>query len=142
MGNFNAMMLLFFSSCYDICAINILSFYFLVPQRRGSDGSQVPLAPLACQEADQLDGVQEGSEEEDSEEEEEVRISPRSDSPRGERWTPEKSGKKTLILTLTLNTEQIAALAAFFQPCSLRIPSVLAIIPGASLRDTSLFRKM
>ncbi|TSN21173.1 Rho guanine nucleotide exchange factor 2 [Bagarius yarrelli] len=51
-------------------------------QRRGSDGSHAPLAPLACQEPDQLDGVQEGSEEEDSEEEEEVRISPRSDSPR------------------------------------------------------------
>ena len=36
---------------------------------------------------DQLDGVQEGSEEEESEEEEEadvVKVSPRSDSPRGE----------------------------------------------------------
>lgn len=60
-------------------------------QRRGSDGGQGPLAPLACQEAvDQLDGVQEGSEEEDSEEEEEVRISPRSDSPRGEVQRPVK----------------------------------------------------
>ncbi|XP_058274528.1 rho guanine nucleotide exchange factor 2 isoform X2 [Hemibagrus wyckioides] len=60
-------------------------------QRRGSDGSHVPLAPLACQEADQLDGVQEGSEEEDSEEEEEVRISPRSDSPRDLQDIPEES---------------------------------------------------
>ncbi|KAL6467620.1 hypothetical protein MHYP_G00232970 [Metynnis hypsauchen] len=61
-------------------------------QRRGSDGSQGPLAPLACQETvDQLDGVQEGSEEEDSEEEEEVRISPRSDSPRDLQDIPEES---------------------------------------------------
>ncbi|MCJ8744813.1 hypothetical protein PDJAM_G00122870 [Pangasius djambal] len=60
-------------------------------QRRGSDGSHTPLAPLACQEADQLDGVQEGSEEEDSEEEEEVRISPRSDSPRDLQDIPEES---------------------------------------------------
>ncbi|XP_060761676.1 rho guanine nucleotide exchange factor 2 isoform X1 [Neoarius graeffei] len=60
-------------------------------QRRGSDGSHVPLAPLACQEADQLDGVQEGSEEEDSDEEEEVRISPRSDSPRDLQDIPEES---------------------------------------------------
>ncbi|XP_046732205.1 rho guanine nucleotide exchange factor 2 isoform X2 [Silurus meridionalis] len=57
-------------------------------QRRGSDA---PLAPLACQEADQLDGVQEGSEEDDSEEEEEVRISPRSDSPRDLQDIPEES---------------------------------------------------
>ncbi|XP_072524942.1 rho guanine nucleotide exchange factor 2 isoform X2 [Salminus brasiliensis] len=55
--------------------------------RRGSDSSQGPLAPLACQE----DGVQEGSEEEDSEEEEEVRISPRSDSPRDLQDIPEES---------------------------------------------------
>ncbi|GAA6099769.1 rho guanine nucleotide exchange factor 2 isoform X4 [Tachysurus ichikawai] len=60
-------------------------------QRRGSDGSHTPLAPLACQEADQLDGVQEGSEEEDSEEEGEVRISPRSDSPRDLQDIPEES---------------------------------------------------
>ncbi|XP_066512370.1 rho guanine nucleotide exchange factor 2-like isoform X1 [Hoplias malabaricus] len=61
-------------------------------QRRGSDGGQAPLAPLACQETvDQLDGVQEGSEEEDSEEEEEVRISPRSDSPRDLQDIPEES---------------------------------------------------
>ncbi|KAL7851584.1 hypothetical protein AOLI_G00219400 [Acnodon oligacanthus] len=61
-------------------------------QRRGSDGGQGPLAPLACQETvDQLDGVQEGSEEEDSEEEEEVRISPRSDSPRDLQDIPEES---------------------------------------------------
>ncbi|XP_017547276.1 rho guanine nucleotide exchange factor 2 isoform X1 [Pygocentrus nattereri] len=61
-------------------------------QTRGSDGGQVPLAPLACQETvDQLDGVQEGSEEEESEEEEEVRISPRSDSPRDLQDIPEES---------------------------------------------------
>ncbi|XP_053342502.1 rho guanine nucleotide exchange factor 2 isoform X2 [Clarias gariepinus] len=60
-------------------------------QRRGSDGGHIPLAPLACQEPDQLDGVQEGSEEEDSEEEEEVRISPRSDSPRDLQDIPEES---------------------------------------------------
>ncbi|KAI4892485.1 hypothetical protein NFI96_027971, partial [Prochilodus magdalenae] len=61
-------------------------------ERRGSDGGQGPLAPLACQETvDQLDGVQEGSEEEDSEEEEEVRISPRSDSPRDLQDIPEES---------------------------------------------------
>ncbi|XP_062843701.1 rho guanine nucleotide exchange factor 2 [Trichomycterus rosablanca] len=60
-------------------------------QRRGSDGSHASLAPLACQEADQLDGVQEASEEEDSEEEEEVRISPRSDSPRDLQDIPEES---------------------------------------------------
>uniref|UniRef100_A0A673XXY5 Rho/Rac guanine nucleotide exchange factor 2 n=1 Tax=Salmo trutta TaxID=8032 RepID=A0A673XXY5_SALTR len=61
--------------------------------RRGSRGSNEdipsPVAPLACQEpVDQLDGVQEGSEEEEEEESEEeadvVKVSPRSDSPRGE----------------------------------------------------------
>uniref|UniRef100_A0A8C7LQT6 Rho/rac guanine nucleotide exchange factor (GEF) 2 n=1 Tax=Oncorhynchus mykiss TaxID=8022 RepID=A0A8C7LQT6_ONCMY len=57
--------------------------------RRGRRGSRPsPVAPLACQEpVDQLDGVQEGSEEEESEEEDEadvVKVSPRSDSPRGE----------------------------------------------------------
>uniref|UniRef100_A0A8C7MAV2 Rho/Rac guanine nucleotide exchange factor 2 n=1 Tax=Oncorhynchus kisutch TaxID=8019 RepID=A0A8C7MAV2_ONCKI len=58
--------------------------------RRGSRGSNEdipsPVAPLACQEpVDQLDGVQEGSEEEESEEEADVvKVSPRSDSPRGE----------------------------------------------------------
>uniref|UniRef100_A0AAY5F536 Rho/rac guanine nucleotide exchange factor (GEF) 2 n=1 Tax=Electrophorus electricus TaxID=8005 RepID=A0AAY5F536_ELEEL len=59
-------------------------------QRTRSDGVKGPLAPLACQEAiDQLDGVQEGSdEEEESDQEEEVRISPRSDSPRGELTSP------------------------------------------------------
>uniref|UniRef100_A0AAY5L7N6 Rho/rac guanine nucleotide exchange factor (GEF) 2 n=1 Tax=Esox lucius TaxID=8010 RepID=A0AAY5L7N6_ESOLU len=53
---------------------------------RSCDGEPGPVAPLACQEpVDQLDGVQEGSEEEESEEEADVvRISPRSDSPRGE----------------------------------------------------------
>uniref|UniRef100_A0A8C7FS55 Rho/Rac guanine nucleotide exchange factor 2 n=1 Tax=Oncorhynchus kisutch TaxID=8019 RepID=A0A8C7FS55_ONCKI len=59
--------------------------------RRGSRGSNEdipsPVAPLACQEpVDQLDGVQEGSEEEEEESEEEadvVKVSPRSDSPRG-----------------------------------------------------------
>uniref|UniRef100_A0A6Q2WYG3 Rho/rac guanine nucleotide exchange factor (GEF) 2 n=1 Tax=Esox lucius TaxID=8010 RepID=A0A6Q2WYG3_ESOLU len=60
----------------------------VVPAKiRGScDGEPGPVAPLACQEpVDQLDGVQEGSEEEESEEEADVvRISPRSDSPRGE----------------------------------------------------------
>ncbi|XP_030637246.1 rho guanine nucleotide exchange factor 2 [Chanos chanos] len=64
-----------------------------VPQRRGSGDHNV-LAPLACQEAvDQLDGVQEGSEEEEEEdsEEEEVRISPRSDSPRDLQDIPEES---------------------------------------------------
>ncbi|KAG9278489.1 rho guanine nucleotide exchange factor 2 isoform X1 [Astyanax mexicanus] len=60
--------------------------------RRGSDGGPGPLAPLASQEAvDQLDGVQEGSEEEESEEEEEVRISPRSDSPRDLQDIPEET---------------------------------------------------
>uniref|UniRef100_A0A8C7GC54 Rho/Rac guanine nucleotide exchange factor 2 n=1 Tax=Oncorhynchus kisutch TaxID=8019 RepID=A0A8C7GC54_ONCKI len=56
-------------------------------KRRGSgDGEPSPVAPLACQEpVDQLDGVQEGSEEEESEEEADVvKVSPRSDSPRGE----------------------------------------------------------
>uniref|UniRef100_A0A673XXX9 Rho/Rac guanine nucleotide exchange factor 2 n=1 Tax=Salmo trutta TaxID=8032 RepID=A0A673XXX9_SALTR len=59
-------------------------------KRRGSgDGEPSPVAPLACQEpVDQLDGVQEGSEEEEEEESEEeadvVKVSPRSDSPRGE----------------------------------------------------------
>uniref|UniRef100_A0A8C7M6P6 Rho guanine nucleotide exchange factor 2 n=1 Tax=Oncorhynchus mykiss TaxID=8022 RepID=A0A8C7M6P6_ONCMY len=60
--------------------------------RRGSRGSNEdipsPVAPLACQEpVDQLDGVLEGSEEEEEESEEEadvVKVSPRSDSPRGE----------------------------------------------------------
>uniref|UniRef100_A0A4W5NIW0 Rho/Rac guanine nucleotide exchange factor 2 n=1 Tax=Hucho hucho TaxID=62062 RepID=A0A4W5NIW0_9TELE len=57
--------------------------------RKGSgDGEPSPVAPLACQEpVDQLDGVQEGSEEEEEEEEGEanvVKVSPRSDSPRGE----------------------------------------------------------
>lgn len=83
---FSILLLMLSFSCdgfnCDVCAFNSLSF--VIPQRRGSDGSHAPLAPLACQEADQLDGVQEGSEEEDSEEEEEVRVSPRSDSPRGE----------------------------------------------------------
>ncbi|KAK1790759.1 hypothetical protein P4O66_014045, partial [Electrophorus voltai] len=62
-------------------------------QRTRSDGVKGPLAPLACQEAiDQLDGVQEGSdEEEDSDQEEEVRISPRSDSPRDLQDIPEES---------------------------------------------------
>jgi len=47
-----------------------------------SDIDPVPLAPLASQEAvDQLDGVLGGSEED--EEPDVVRISPRSDSPRG-----------------------------------------------------------
>uniref|UniRef100_A0A674D584 Rho/Rac guanine nucleotide exchange factor 2 n=1 Tax=Salmo trutta TaxID=8032 RepID=A0A674D584_SALTR len=57
-------------------------------KKRGSgDGEPSPVAPLACQEqVDQLDGVQEGSEEESEEEEEAdvVKVSPRSDSPRGE----------------------------------------------------------
>ncbi|XP_035384648.1 rho guanine nucleotide exchange factor 2 isoform X1 [Electrophorus electricus] len=62
-------------------------------QRTRSDGVKGPLAPLACQEAiDQLDGVQEGSdEEEESDQEEEVRISPRSDSPRDLQDIPEES---------------------------------------------------
>ena len=51
-------------------------------RRRGSRELEPrPLAPLASQDpVDQLDGVQEGNEEE---EEEVMRISPRSDSPRG-----------------------------------------------------------
>uniref|UniRef100_A0AAY4C3K1 Rho/rac guanine nucleotide exchange factor (GEF) 2 n=1 Tax=Denticeps clupeoides TaxID=299321 RepID=A0AAY4C3K1_9TELE len=57
----------------------------VAPQGKSSEGDATPLAPLACQETvDQLDGLQEGSEDEDnSDEEEEVRITPRSDSPRG-----------------------------------------------------------
>ncbi|XP_076837333.1 LOW QUALITY PROTEIN: rho guanine nucleotide exchange factor 2 [Brachyhypopomus gauderio] len=62
-------------------------------QRRRRVEVKGPLAPLACQETvDQLDGVQEGSEEEeDSDEEEDVRISPRSDSPRDLQDIPEES---------------------------------------------------
>lgn len=54
-----------------------------VNRRRGSRELELrPLAPLATQDAvDQLDGVQEGNEEE---EEEVMKISPRSDSPRGQ----------------------------------------------------------
>lgn len=54
-----------------------------VGRRRGSrELESRPLAPLATQDPiDQLDGLQEGNEEE--EEEEVMRISPRSDSPRG-----------------------------------------------------------
>lgn len=50
-------------------------------RRRGSrELESRPLAPLATQDPiDQLDGLQEGNEEE----EEVMRISPRSDSPRG-----------------------------------------------------------
>lgn len=52
-------------------------------RRRGSREIEPrPLAPLASQDPiDQFDGLQEGKEEE---EEEVMRISPRSDSPRGE----------------------------------------------------------
>lgn len=52
-----------------------------VGRRRGSrELESRPLAPLATQDPiDQLDGLQEGNEEE----EEVMRISPRSDSPRG-----------------------------------------------------------
>uniref|UniRef100_A0A669E5C6 Rho/Rac guanine nucleotide exchange factor 2 n=1 Tax=Oreochromis niloticus TaxID=8128 RepID=A0A669E5C6_ORENI len=53
-----------------------------VNKRRGSRELELrPLAPLATEDpVDQLDGVQEGNEEED---EEVMKISPRSDSPRG-----------------------------------------------------------
>uniref|UniRef100_A0AAY4C432 Rho guanine nucleotide exchange factor 2 n=1 Tax=Denticeps clupeoides TaxID=299321 RepID=A0AAY4C432_9TELE len=62
-----------------------LFIHKVAPQGKSSEGDATPLAPLACQETvDQLDGLQEGSEDEDnSDEEEEVRITPRSDSPRG-----------------------------------------------------------
>ncbi|CAB1334280.1 unnamed protein product [Coregonus sp. 'balchen'] len=64
-------------------------------KRRGSgDGEPSPVAPLACQEpVDQLDGVQEGSEEEEESEEEAdvVKVSPRSDSPRDLQDIPEES---------------------------------------------------
>uniref|UniRef100_A0AAR2KKV5 Rho/rac guanine nucleotide exchange factor (GEF) 2 n=1 Tax=Pygocentrus nattereri TaxID=42514 RepID=A0AAR2KKV5_PYGNA len=83
-------------------------------QTRGSDGGQVPLAPLACQETvDQLDGVQEGSEEEESEEEEEVRISPRSDSPRGEAQRPVKD--------YTIKRKKQTAIVSKFLPFSLSL---------------------
>ncbi|XP_067094802.1 rho guanine nucleotide exchange factor 2 isoform X1 [Osmerus mordax] len=64
-----------------------------LPKRRGSaDGESGPVAPLACQEpVDQLDGVQEGSEEESDEEPDVVRISPRSDSPRDLQDIPEEA---------------------------------------------------
>lgn len=59
-----------------------------VSRRRGSRELELhPLAPLATQDpVDQLDGVQEGNEEE----EEEVKISPRSDSPRDLQDIPEE----------------------------------------------------
>ncbi|XP_041961670.1 rho guanine nucleotide exchange factor 2 isoform X2 [Alosa sapidissima] len=67
----------------------------LVPaQRRGSNGDVAPLAPLASQEPiDQLDGVQEGSEEDENsdDEEEEIQITSRSDSPRDLQDIPEES---------------------------------------------------
>uniref|UniRef100_A0A8C9VFC4 Rho/Rac guanine nucleotide exchange factor 2 n=1 Tax=Scleropages formosus TaxID=113540 RepID=A0A8C9VFC4_SCLFO len=54
-----------------------------------SEGDDSPVAPLASQESvDQLDGLQEGSDIDDnSDEEEDIRISPRSDSPRGQYVT-------------------------------------------------------
>ncbi|XP_028835973.1 rho guanine nucleotide exchange factor 2 isoform X2 [Denticeps clupeoides] len=65
----------------------------VAPQGKSSEGDATPLAPLACQETvDQLDGLQEGSEDEDnSDEEEEVRITPRSDSPRDLQDIPEEA---------------------------------------------------
>ncbi|XP_035285734.1 rho guanine nucleotide exchange factor 1a isoform X1 [Anguilla anguilla] len=74
------------------------------PQRRGSKSDPGPVAPLASQEsADQSDGPQEGSDAEansdeegeeaevDVETEEDVRVSPRSDSPRDLQDIPEES---------------------------------------------------
>ncbi|KAG7469495.1 hypothetical protein MATL_G00129460 [Megalops atlanticus] len=59
----------------------------------GSEGDPDPVAPLATQElVDQLDGLQEGSDlEENSDDEEDLRISPRSDSPRDLQDIPEES---------------------------------------------------
>lgn len=47
------------------------------------------MAPLASQESeDQLDGLQESSDiDENSDDEEDIRISPRSESPRGQNGT-------------------------------------------------------
>uniref|UniRef100_A0A8C9V7G9 Rho/Rac guanine nucleotide exchange factor 2 n=1 Tax=Scleropages formosus TaxID=113540 RepID=A0A8C9V7G9_SCLFO len=58
-------------------------------QVAASEGDDSPVAPLASQESvDQLDGLQEGSDIDDnSDEEEDIRISPRSDSPRGQYVT-------------------------------------------------------
>ncbi|KAL2084541.1 hypothetical protein ACEWY4_020059 [Coilia grayii] len=63
-------------------------------QRRGSNGDGVALAPLASQEpVDQLDGLQEGSEEDENsdDDEEEIQITSRSDSPRDLQDIPEES---------------------------------------------------
>ncbi|XP_010883426.1 rho guanine nucleotide exchange factor 2 isoform X2 [Esox lucius] len=74
--------------------VDVIAIEKVPAKIRGScDGEPGPVAPLACQEpVDQLDGVQEGSEEEESEEEADVvRISPRSDSPRDLQDIPEES---------------------------------------------------
>ncbi|KAL4646696.1 rho guanine nucleotide exchange factor 2 isoform X3 [Arapaima gigas] len=63
-------------------------------QARGVEGDNSPVAPLASQESvDQLDGLQEGSDIDDNsdEEEDDIRISPRSDSPRDLQDIPEES---------------------------------------------------
>ncbi|XP_029115777.1 rho guanine nucleotide exchange factor 2 isoform X2 [Scleropages formosus] len=62
-------------------------------QVAASEGDDSPVAPLASQESvDQLDGLQEGSDIDDnSDEEEDIRISPRSDSPRDLQDIPEES---------------------------------------------------
>ncbi|KAJ8273508.1 hypothetical protein GJAV_G00102390 [Gymnothorax javanicus] len=66
------------------------------PDRRGSKSDISPVAPLASQEsADQSDGPQEGSDDEEVEvdvgTEVDVRVSPRSDSPRDLQDIPEES---------------------------------------------------
>ncbi|KAI1885969.1 hypothetical protein AGOR_G00209220 [Albula goreensis] len=62
-------------------------------QSSRGDAELDPVAPLACQEAiDQLDGLQDGSDVDDnSDDEDDVRISPRSDSPRDLQDIPEES---------------------------------------------------
>ncbi|KAJ7985477.1 hypothetical protein DPEC_G00352430 [Dallia pectoralis] len=79
-------------SCGDI-VVDVIDVEQVPAKSRGScDGEPGPVAPLACQEpVDQLDGVQEGSDEESEEEADVVRISPRSDSPRDLQDIPEES---------------------------------------------------
>ncbi|XP_048881259.1 rho guanine nucleotide exchange factor 2-like isoform X6 [Brienomyrus brachyistius] len=62
-------------------------------QGRGGEGDSSTVAPLASQESeDQLDGLQESSDiDENSDDEEDIRISPRSESPRDLQDIPEES---------------------------------------------------
>ncbi|KAG7457886.1 hypothetical protein MATL_G00232030 [Megalops atlanticus] len=61
-------------------------------QRKGSEADHDPVAPLASQEsADQSDGPQEGSDVEVNSDDEDMRVSPRSDSPRDLQDIPEES---------------------------------------------------